>query len=318
MSTNRYALLTVDTEALPNRAESDHVRRLMLGVHEKGTAGVREMCAIGNDFGAKHVFFVDMCGALKLHLEIKEVISWLDKDGQDVELHVHPEYLHPNFWKKYKLNTQPRFLNQYRDHAREKFLLTHFADVITQVTGKKIIAFRAGSFRWNATTLRVLKELDIPLSFNNTIVGMQIKQNPYSVPTSKPFVWSNGIYEIPVTEKNILPQFADNWWARFQYPLSKYVKYRPWWQSFIPYSVSRRDGFLVCLIHSWSLLYRDEQGYEVYRDDKLLEGYRKLVKAMSKDYDIITSRELLELIKVGKIIPTHTEDIAKAEIGGGK
>lgn len=53
---DRYALITVDTEALPKRASEDHVSRLMWGKHEKGTAGVREMCSIGDEFGAKHVF----------------------------------------------------------------------------------------------------------------------------------------------------------------------------------------------------------------------------------------------------------------------
>ena len=45
--TNKYVLITVDTEALPNRAETDHVRRLIWGEHANGTAGVREMCAVG-------------------------------------------------------------------------------------------------------------------------------------------------------------------------------------------------------------------------------------------------------------------------------
>lgn len=59
---NRYAILTVDTEALPKRASKDHVARLMWGEHEAGRAGVAEMSAIGDEFGAKHLFFVDLCG----------------------------------------------------------------------------------------------------------------------------------------------------------------------------------------------------------------------------------------------------------------
>ena len=60
MPTNKYTIITVDTEALPKRAVTDHVRRLIWGEHENGTAGVREMCAVGDEFGVKHVFFVDM------------------------------------------------------------------------------------------------------------------------------------------------------------------------------------------------------------------------------------------------------------------
>lgn len=314
MSKNRYALLTVDTEALPRRASSDHVKRLMWGEYDNGTAGVREMCAIGDEFGAKHIFFVDMCGVYAERDKVREVMVWLDKAGHDVQLHVHPEYLPDAFWEGTGFKVQPRHLNDYEDETKEEFLLTRFSAEITEVTGKPIRAFRAGSFRWNATTLRTLAKLDIPLSFNNTIAARNIGQCPYSVPSNLPFLWTNGIIEIPITEKNILPKVGRALWARFQYPLSRFVKYRPWWTSFLPYSVSPRDRFLVCLVHSWSLLYWDENGYGVYKDDQRVEGYRKLLKQLSQDYDVVTTAELLDLIRAGKIAPTHTEDLALAEV----
>ena len=74
MPTNKYTIITVDTEALPKRAVTDHVRRLIWGEHENGTAGVREMCAVGDEFGVKHVFFVDMCGAYARRDEMGSVI----------------------------------------------------------------------------------------------------------------------------------------------------------------------------------------------------------------------------------------------------
>lgn len=90
---NRYAILTVDTEALPKRASKDHVARLMWGEHEEGRAGVAEMSAIGDEFGAKHLFFVDLCGAYSSLGESLAVVRWLNSAGQDVQLHTHPEYL---------------------------------------------------------------------------------------------------------------------------------------------------------------------------------------------------------------------------------
>ena len=56
---SRYLMLTVDTEALPNRAPDNHVDRLMWGRHENGTAGVAQMAEIANEFGSHMVFFVD-------------------------------------------------------------------------------------------------------------------------------------------------------------------------------------------------------------------------------------------------------------------
>lgn len=40
----------------------------------------------------------------------------------------------------------------------------------------------------------------------------------YSEPTNLPFLWSNGVIEVPMTEK-ILPKVGkDEWWARLTYP----------------------------------------------------------------------------------------------------
>ncbi|MDL2280225.1 hypothetical protein LJC15_06185, partial [Desulfovibrio sp. OttesenSCG-928-G11] len=103
-------------------------------------------------------------------------------------------------------------------------------------------------------------------------------------------------------------------WARLQYPESRFVRYRPWWCSFLPYSVSRKDPFLVCLVHSWSLLQWDDKGHGMYAGDERLEGYRKFLHRIAKDYDIITTTDLLECLEQGKIVPTHTEEISKAEL----
>lgn len=321
MPHNRYAVLTVDTEALSNRAADDHVRRLMLGEFPNGTAGVREIAAIGNEVGAKHVFFMDLCGAYDRREEIYDVIRWLDADGQDVQLHAHPEYLPKSFWPPTGFTYKPEYMNAYRDEAKTRFVLEHFGKEIAGVTGKPVRAFRAGSFRWNTNTLRAMQELGIRLAFNNSTQAIYNKQSKFSLRTNRPFRWSNGVIEIPVTEKNILPRVGKALWARFQFPLSVYVRYRPWWASFVPYSVSPHDGFLVCLVHCWSLLYRDEKGYAEYRDDKRIEGYRKLVRQLSRDYDIVTTGELLELCESGKIDLSHVEDIKNvelAETAGGK
>lgn len=318
MSKNKYAVLTVDTEALPRRAETDHVRRLIWGEHAKGTAGVREMCAVGNEFGAKHVFFVDMCGAYDRREEMSAVVQWLDHDGQDVELHAHPEYLPEDFWPPFHFKARPRFMNQYGDD-KDAFVIGHFGKMLSDLLDRPLRAFRAGSFRWNAGTLRALATHNIPLSFNNSMCAVHNRQCLYSVPTNDPFRWDNGIVEIPMSEKYILPLLHQNWWARLQYPQLKFIfSYRPRWSSFLPGSISHKTPFMVFLMHSWSLLYWDENGHGVYKDDARIEGYRKLIRQLTREYDVVTTAELLELIQDGKIVPTHTEEIAKAEISTNK
>lgn len=312
---DRYALITVDTEALPKRASQDHVNRLMWGRHEKGTAGIGEMCAIGDEFNAKHVFFVDLCGAYASLDETREVVRWLDAQGQDVQLHTHPEYLPASFWKDHGLAPLPQYMNQYADDGRAEFIIRHFGQMISDVTGKGLRAFRAGSFRWNASSIRALKSANIPLSFNNSMCAVHAGQCSFSEATNQPYAWSNGIIEVPTTEKKILPKVGkDEWWARLTYPESSYFKFRPWWGKLLLDAFSGSPSFAVFLLHSWSLLYWDENGYGSYRDDQRLEGYRKLMARLTKDYDVITTEDFLDLHARGKIKTTHDVDLALAEL----
>lgn len=311
---NRYCILTNDTEALPNRATEDHVNRLMLGKFNEGKAGVQEMAEIAGEFNGKITFFVDLCGAYDRKDEILDVVKWLDTHGQDVELHLHPEYLPDEFWEKNGFSTNPRFLNTYQENDKDKlrFIFNTFAGELESVINRKINAYRAGSFRWNNLSMDILKEMGIPMSFNNTVASRVLGQCPYAIPYQKPFRWSNGIIEVPVTEKNFFSRFKDNWWVRFQYPLCSLVRYRSSLGSLIPYSVSPRDEFVVCLMHSWSFLERDKDGYQYYKDDRLQEEFRSMLKNMSRDFDIIDSRDLKYLIDSGKFPVDHTEDLSKA------
>lgn len=309
---SRYALLTVDAEALPKRASQDHVKRLIWGTHDSGTAGIREMCSATDEINTKLVFFVDACAAYSKLSEVEAVVRWLDQAGHDVQLHTHSEYLPEEFWIEHGFEYRPRFLNQY---AADKatFTIKYFGQFISDLTGKPLRAFRAGSFRWNAATVGALAEAGILLSFNNSMNAFLAGQCTFSEPTNQPYLWSNGVIEVPVTERKFFPLFGEEWWGRFQFPVSNSFRNPPW-RILRPYMGQGNSSCLVLLLHSWSLLYWDKNGYGVYRDDKRLEDFRKLVRRIAKDYDIITTEDFLALHARGKIATTHTVDLAAAEL----
>lgn len=305
-------MLTVDTEALPKRAPHDHVKRLIWGEHNKGTAGIREMCSVVGEVDAKLTFFVDACAAYSDLDEVAEVILWLDKKGQDVQLHTHSEYLPERFWLESGFQYRPRFLNEY-SAVRATFTILYFGKFISDITGKPLRAFRAGSFRWNASTIRALADAGIPLSFNNSMNAFLAGQCVHSEATNQPYRWSNGVIEVPVTEKMFFPLFGKEWWGRLQFPVSNHFRNPPW-RVLRPYARQANSSLLVLLLHSWSLLYWDKNGYAVYRDDKRIEDFRKLVRQLAKDYDIITTEDFLDLHARGKITTSHTVDLAAAEL----
>lgn len=203
------------------------------------------------------------------------------------------------------------FLNQY-DCDKAEFTIRHLADLMASATGKAVRAFRAGSFRWNADTIRALGAAGIPLSFNNSMSACQREQAIYSEATNQPFLWSNGVVEVPVTERRFSVPFGNSWWGRLQFPLNHGGRNPPW-RVLSPYTWFSDSSLMVLLLHSWSLLYWDEQGLAEYRDDQRLEDYRRLVRKMSKDYDIIDTADFMALQAQGKIRPNRPVDLALAE-----
>lgn len=310
---SRYAFLTVDTEALPNRAPDDHVNKLILGIHGEHRAGVLEMASIGREFNSALVFFLDLCGSWERMDELEGVAKSLLKQGQDVQLHAHPEYLPESFWSEHKLQKRPLFLNQYPED-RTEFMLTLLANKLKEFTGETPLAFRAGSFRWNASTLKILHKIGIRYSFNNSMGALCMRQCPFSRPTNNLFMWSNGLLEIPISEKQIFSFLDPPWWARLQYPQSIYFRHRSRWLSWLPGSVPDNLNPAVFLIHSWSFLHRDKNGYEIYMNDRLMNDFRKFLRKLSLDYDIISCKDLPDLLERGELLPQHIEDVEKAAI----
>ncbi len=305
-------MLTVDVEALPKRATADHVNRLMWGKHELGTAGVQEISSIGQEFGVHHTFFVDYCGAYAQKDEVDAVVRWLDRAGEDVQLHTHPEYLPPEFWPEHGFKYRPRFLNEYADD-KAAFTIQFFSQVMCEATGKPVLGFRAGSFRWNAGTIRALEQVGIPVSFNNSMIAFRQEKCTYSEPITDPFQWSNGVIEVPMMEKQFLPIFRNSLWGRMQYPFSNYFN-KPLMRFMRPLGAGGKGNFQVMLLHSWSLLYWDENGYAYFRDDRRMAEYRQLVRKLAKDYDIITTPEFLDLQQRGEFGHLKTVDLSLAEL----
>lgn len=296
----RYAMLTVDTEALGNRTTEQHVRRLIWGEFYNGRAGIRELSSICRDFSSKLTFFVDTCSTEFYGNEINQVISWLDSDGQDVQLHVHPEQLPVEYWEKNGFTDTPRMFNKY-NYEKALFTLSTFSKVISDITKKPVLGFRAGSFRWNYNTIKAMGDIGISLSFNNRYSAFMRGLCSHSEKTNYPYRWTNEVIEIPQTEYLVQKSLKKEKWTSFKYPLNPFGSNSP---EMVMGPVINKDSnqpFLVLLLHSWSLLYQNENGYFEYRDDQRIEEFRELVKKISVDYDIITCPDFLNLLQEGKI-----------------
>ena len=70
----------------------------------------------------------------------------------------------------------------------------------------------------------------------------------------------------------------------------------------------------IFLIHSWSFLRRDKKGYEVYASDRAMNGFRAFLRRLRLDFDVITTKDLPDLLARGELKPDHIEDVQKAMI----
>lgn len=200
----RYAILTVDTGLLPESA-----RLIITSIGLSGEGMTRALpeyarCAQSVTSSMPSMCSLSICAAPYFYPEeMCEVVRWLDRSGQDVQLHTHPEVLPKSFSTRNRVEFRPEYMNGSAD-AWAGFIISHFAKMISEITGKEILAYRSASFRWNGCSIRALKAANILLSFNNSMRAYRAGRCVFSEPTRLTYAWSNGIIEVPVTEKQIL------------------------------------------------------------------------------------------------------------------
>lgn len=272
-------LITVDTEALPLRAAENHIEKLIWGRHDKGTAGIAEICDVVENAGGRAVFFLDIAGSFHNLADYRKINSFLERRGHAVEWHYHPEILGSGFWKSFGVTTKDTRQDLY-DRDNTYTVLNQGLQQFIRVTGRKPNAYRAGSFRANIHAIDFLGENEIPYSFN--LCAETAKKQNYNTPipkSSKPFYWENGVKEIPCGEINFKDEIIN-----FRYPrvLPDGLNYPT-----LAKSITENSGGLVnILMHSWSLLGRpNDQPYYEFIDDTPLRNFERLLDKLKTDYD---------------------------------
>ena len=296
---DRHALLTVDVEALPARAPSDHVDRLVWGRHEAGTGGIAELCDIADAARAPMVFFTDMVEEELYPGRMTEAARYLAGRGQDVQLHTHPELLGAAFWRERDLETvrMPDAFGQ----EKASWVIGTYAAKLSAATGRAVTAFRAGSYRYGAATIRALGTHAIPLSFNNQSKPNRADRNFHQEVTNTPYRWSNGVVEVPLTSNR-----AERRVKNFCFPPADGQPYDVAHAMRTVVGPASETPLCVLILHSHALLHADGDGYMTYRDDRRAEELLRLARRLTRDYDVVTSVELLGLIEAGRVVPDHT------------
>ena len=242
------SFISFDVEALPGRAAQDHFERLVWGCFNGGEYGIRRISRILKQYNIKGNFLIDFSACLLYgDKAVKESVDFLLSEGHEVHVHLHPEWCVRKWGlKSEEWASRPVGMDVFDDSLSHSML--HFAAFKYRLlVGKAPVLFRAGAFRFNASTIEVARNLGYKACSNfNSIrhAGTWTSQNPVIV-NNEPFRWKNGLFELPV---DFSPEPLSHGWEIYQGSFDR---------------VLARKGLKTfnLTLHSWSLLTREGGGH---------------------------------------------------------
>ena len=192
-------LISIDTEG---PCGSNPVEKLIWGKTSSGiNAGIEMLLDIFDSNDVKGLFFVDIAEAWECGEDsIKEVLSYIDRSGHDVGVHIHPDRMS---------DPSRRYLWQY-SADEQKNMIEKCTDFYEKCLNRKPKSFRAGRYGINDDTLKILcdfgYEYDMSVFYGN-------KYCKVSAPiTCNKLVDIDGIKEIPVS---VFKSFKTPMYERF-------------------------------------------------------------------------------------------------------
>ncbi|MEO6924810.1 MAG: hypothetical protein ABI142_13365 [Bryocella sp.] len=196
-------LLTVDTELSPGRSVTTpadvvaNARGSFYGVGS-GDGGLPTQLGLLRQHRLKAVFFVEALAALVVGDDpIREVVTLLIRSRQEVQLHLHTEWL---ALARFNPMGDKRGQNMCdfseRDQAR---MIQLGKDTLIRCGVENISAFRAGNYGADNATLRALAANDIHFdsSYNHAYLGRGCSIKTDDVLTHAARV--EGVTEVPIT-----------------------------------------------------------------------------------------------------------------------
>ncbi|MPS77569.1 MAG: methyltransferase domain-containing protein [Achromobacter sp.] len=271
------SFLSFDVEALPGRAEKDHVDRLMWGKVDGGEYGVRKICEILHDYNLKANFLIDL-SACALHGDkpVAEVGKYILGEGHELHTHLHSEWLVRTWGIKGVFNGPPG-LDQLDEDLNLSFLQYSYLKFF-QLFGRTPDVFRGGGFTFNGHTVKAAGEVGFRgLSNFNTHRHEQMLAVGQDSANNEPFRWDNGLVELPV---DFSPE-----------PLSFDInKYFGW---FDRVQDRKKIKTFNLTMHSWSLLKKTGNFFDAFspaHEDRL----RYICEHLSEHTEVMGYSEYLD------------------------
>ena len=198
--------LTVDTEIwcggwqdLDQRFPSAF-RQYVYGRTSQGDYGLPYQLQVLEAHGLTAVFFVEPLFSARFGTEpLAEIVGLLKGGGQEIELHLHTEWVDESRERLLENVSGKRQHLRYFSLEEQTSLIAAGIRLIKKAGAADITAFRAGSFAFNSDTLRALRANGIRFdsSYNASVFGPDSGVLPGITVVSP--IECEGVYEYPMT-----------------------------------------------------------------------------------------------------------------------
>jgi hypothetical protein len=136
--------------------------RYVYGRSSRGDYALPKTLEVLGRHGLRGVFFVEPLFAARFGTDyLARIVSLIEQAGQDVQLHLHPEWtdeISPALLDD--VSTKRQHLIQYSLDEQTR-LIDFGKGLLESLTGRQVSVFRAGSYACNADTFKALQHLGI-------------------------------------------------------------------------------------------------------------------------------------------------------------
>lgn len=175
-------------------------KRYIHGPTRRGDYGLPYAVQVLRDHGIRGTFFAEPLFAARFGVQpLAEVVGLLNDGDQDVQLHLHTE------WVDEAREPLLPHVDGKRQHLfhysldEQTALIRAGRRLLESAGARSVKAFRAGSFAFNSDTLVALREVGIGIdaSYNATMFGPQSGVRPGELLTDS--LECNGVIEVPMS-----------------------------------------------------------------------------------------------------------------------
>ena len=175
-------------------------QRYIYGKTPQGYYGLPYQLQLLKDHGLDAVFFVEPLFSGRFGISpLEEIIGLICDAGQEVQLHLHPEWVDESTqpFLPYRVNKTSRL--QAFSLNEQQVLVKTAAELVKKAHGGTVNAFRAGGFNFDTNTLLALAANGIAFdsSYNGSLSGLSSGVMPGKL-ICEPLVY-NGVSEYPMT-----------------------------------------------------------------------------------------------------------------------